>query len=215
MKKIKVALVDDHTLVREGFKILLNSHPDFEVVMESRNGDVALEEVDGKEIDVIVTDISMPNIGGIDLCYRLKENDIHIPVVMLSMYSNKEYLVNAFKAGASGYLVKDCDKEELFFALKKIVKGGTYFGEALSFSMLETILAKDTQPLSQLDTLTKREKEILNMLLEGFSTKKIADKLFISYRTVDKHRSNMMEKLKVHNVVDLLNYAQSQSFTYN
>jgi DNA-binding NarL/FixJ family response regulator len=206
--KLRVALVDDHTVVREGFKALLNASGKFEVVSEARNAEMALELVDKHPIDVLISDISMPTMSGIDLCYKLKTEKPELPVIMLSMHNNKEYLINAYRAGASGYLVKDCDKDELYFALKKVAKGGRYFGDSITHSMMDKLIETNNEPQKRFNNLTKRELEILNLLLEGYNTKQIAEKLFISFRTVDKHRSNMMEKIEVHNVVDLINYVR-------
>ena len=147
-------------------------------------------------------------MSGIDLCYKLKTEKPELPVIMLSMHNNKEYLINAYRAGASGYLVKDCDKDELYFALKKVAKGGRYFGDSITHSMMDKLIETNNEPQKRFNNLTKRELEILNLLLEGYNTKQIAEKLFISFRTVDKHRSNMMEKIEVHNVVDLINYVR-------
>jgi DNA-binding NarL/FixJ family response regulator len=206
--KLKVALVDDHTVVREGFKALLNSSGKFEVVSEARNAEMALNLVDKHPIDVLITDISMPTMSGIDLCYKLKTEKPELPVIMLSMHNNKEYLINAYRAGASGYLVKDCDRDELYFAIKKVAKGGRYFGDSITNSMMDRLIESNNEPQKRFNNLTRRELEILHLLIEGYSTKQIAEKLFISFRTVDKHRSNMMEKIEVHNVVDLINYVR-------
>jgi DNA-binding NarL/FixJ family response regulator len=120
----------------------------------------------------------------------------------------KEYLINAYRAGASGYLVKDCDRDELYFAIKKVAKGGRYFGDSITNSMMDRLIESNNEPQKRFNNLTRRELEILHLLIEGYSTKQIAEKLFISFRTVDKHRSNMMEKIEVHNVVDLINYVR-------
>ena len=213
--KVRVALVDDHTIVREGFKALVNSFGNFEVVTEAKNGEIALDMLNKNQIDVLISDISMPNMSGIDLCYKLKHEKPELPVIILSMHDNKEYLINAYKAGAAGYLVKDCDKEELHFAIKKVAKGGTYFGNSITYSMMDSLVDVNNEPQKKFDTLTKREIEILNLLVEGLNTKQIAEKLFISFRTVDKHRSNMMEKLDVHNVVDMINFIRNNHLINN
>lgn len=213
MEKVKVALVDDHTIVREGFKSLLNNTDHFHVVAEARNGEHALQAMKNNEVDVVVSDISMPNLNGIDFCAKLRDTGNKVPVIILSMHNNKEYLMNAYRAGASGYLAKDCDKDELFYAIKKVASGGNYFGNSITFNMLESISENKDSNLVKFNALTKREKEILQFLLKGHSTKQIAAELFISFRTVDKHRSNMMDKVGVHNVVDLVNFINDNGYT--
>ena len=212
MEKVKVALVDDHTIVREGFKYLLNSTNQFQVVAEARNGEHALHTLKNNAIDIIISDISMPNLNGIDFCARLKETGIKVPVLILSMHNNKEYLMNAYRAGASGYLAKDCDKDELLYAIQKVANGGNYFGNSITFNMLESLAENKDSNLIKFNSLTKREKEILQYLLKGYTTKQIAAELYISFRTVDKHRSNMMDKIGVHNVVDLVNFINENGY---
>jgi DNA-binding NarL/FixJ family response regulator len=209
MKKIRIGLIDDHNIVREGFKSLLHSDPQFDVCLEAVTGEHALELIKENNLDLIITDITMPEMNGIELCKKVKDFGIKVPVIILSMHNNKEYLLKAFNAGASGYLVKDCDRTELFFAIHKVLNGGTYFGEAITLAMLEKYAYEDQQPNIVYNGFTKREKQIVNLLKAGESTKSIANTLFISPRTVDKHRANMMEKVGVHNVIDLLNYLAS------
>jgi DNA-binding NarL/FixJ family response regulator len=212
MEKIKIALVDDHNIVREGVKALLSDSDHFEVVAEARNGEHALMNFKKNNIDVIVSDISMPNLNGIDFCMKLRETGVKTPVIILSMHNNKEYLMNAYKAGASGYLAKDCDKEELYYAINQVHKGGNYFGNSITYNMLEGMNDVSEGNLQKFNSLTKREKEILSFLLQGYTTKQIANETFISFRTVDKHRSNMMGKIGVNNVVDLLNFINQNGF---
>ncbi len=206
MNKIKVALVDDHTIVREGFRILLNSSENIEVVSEASDGVLALDMIKTGQIDVVVSDVYMPRMNGIDLCSELSKSDKHIPVLLLSMYNNKEYFVKAIKAGASGYLLKDCEKEELCLAIKKVANGETYFSNSVSNTLVRNMILDKNKIDSKKDELTSRERDVLLLAMDGLSTKAIAEKLFISARTVDKHRANIMEKFHVHSIVELINY---------
>ncbi len=211
MNKIKVALVDDHTIVREGFKVLLNTSDNIEVVSEAADGDMALDMLKNNVIDVLISDVYMPRMNGIELCEEINKSDIKVPILLLSMYNNKEYFVKAIKAGASGYLLKDCEKEELYLAIKKVANGDTYFGNSISNTLMKNmILDKKTQhPKSK--EITSRERDVLLLAMEGLSTKAIAERLYISARTVDKHRANIMDKFQVHSIVELINYIRKNN----
>ena len=211
MPKIRVALVDDHTVVREGFKALLNLSDSIEVVSEANDGLSALETISFDAIDVLVSDVYMPNMSGIELCSELQKQENETPVLLLSMYNNKEYFLKAIKSGASGYLLKDCEKEELFMAIKKVALGEKYFGNVIGNALLQNLVGNSTKEKQNNQGLTFREVQVLKLAVEGLSTKKIADKLFISSRTVDKHRSNIMRKYNVHNIVELINYVRSNN----
>lgn len=210
MNKIKVALVDDHTIVREGFKVLLNTSDNIEVVSEAADGDAALEMLKENAIDVLISDVYMPRMNGIELCEEINKSDKKVPILLLSMYNNKEYFVKALKAGASGYLLKDCEKEELCLAIKKVANGDTYFGNSVSNTLMRNmILDKKTNPKSK--EITSRERDVLLLAMEGLSTKAIAERLYISARTVDKHRANIMDKFQVHSIVELINYIRKNN----
>jgi DNA-binding NarL/FixJ family response regulator len=211
MNKIKVALVDDHTIVREGFKVLLNASDNIEVISEAADGDLALEMLKNNAIDVLISDVYMPNMNGIELCEEINKSDKKVPILLLSMYNNKEYFVKALKAGASGYLLKDCEKEELCLAIKKVANGDTYFGNSISSALMRNMILdkKNATPTSK--EITSRERDVLLLAMEGLSTKAIAERLFISARTVDKHRANIMEKFQVHSIVELINYIRKNN----
>lgn len=213
MSKIKIALVDDHTIVREGFKILLNSSDKMEVVAEAGSGAEAQEIILNADIDVLILDVYMPDMNGIELCEKLKNQGIKTPpVLFLSMHNNKEYFVNAINVGASGFLLKDCEKEELFLAVSKIAEGDTYFANTVSNSLIKSLLDSKTNKLDKSEmSLTQREKEILTLALDGLTAKAIGEKLFISARTVDKHRANIMNKFNVHSIVELINFVRKNN----
>jgi DNA-binding NarL/FixJ family response regulator len=208
MTKIRVALVDDHTVVREGFKALLNLSDSIEVVSEAQDGVAALENISFGNIDILISDVYMPNMNGIDLCVELHKQNNNIPVLLLSMYNNKEYFIKAIKCGASGYLLKDCEKEELFMAIRKVAQGEKYFGNVIGNALVDSLVGNQLSDKNLDNVLTLREKDILTLAIEGLSTKLIAERLFISPRTVDKHRSNIMQKFNVHNIVELINYVR-------
>ncbi len=205
MEKIKVLLADDHTVVREGFKALLNNSGFIEVAREASDGEMVLSRLHDEHFDLVVSDITMPRMGGVELCSQLKRKNPGMPVLLLTMHSDKEYVSKAIEAGASGYLMKDCEKEELYLAIKKIASGSTYFSSQATSSYTETEQRKPEQ-LRMVTELTKREQEILQLVMDGLPTKHIAEKLYISIRTVDKHRANIMEKFNVHSTVELINY---------
>ena len=206
MTKIKIALVDDHTIVREGFKIMLNSSDFAEVVCEAADGDQALEVLKDNKVDLLITDVYMPNKNGIQLCTEVKSLYPEIPVLILSMYNNKEYFMNSLRAGASGYLINDCDRDELFLAIKKIIKGDNYYSNSLSNSLVHGIYGKKEMKLSKKDDLTSRERDVLKLIMDGHTSKGVGEHLAISPRTVDKHRENLMKKFGVNSVVELMNY---------
>jgi DNA-binding NarL/FixJ family response regulator len=211
MSKIKVGLVDDHTIVREGFKVLLNSTDNIEVVCEAADGDQALTMLQDNQIDVLISDVYMPKLNGIELCTELNKNENHVPVLLLSMYNNKEYFVKAIKSGASGYLLKDCEKEELCLAIKKIANGDTYFGNSVSNTLVQSLFEAKKPKTKGEYHVTPREREILQFAMEGLSTKSIAERLYLSPRTVDKHRANIMEKFGVHSIVELINFIRKNN----
>ncbi len=209
MEKIKVLLADDHTIVREGFKAVLNGSGFIEVMREASDGQMALDLAASQNYDLLVSDITMPAINGVELCSLIKRRGINVPVLLLTMHSDREYINKAIEAGAAGYLMKDCEKEELYLAIKKIASGGSYFSSHVTNSFMEGLneQTRKTITLPNSTELTRRETEILQLVMDGLPTKQIADRLFISVRTVDKHRSNIMEKFNVHSTVELINYA--------
>ena len=212
MNKIKIALVDDHTIVREGFKMLLNSSDRFEVVAEAGDGDEAIGMLENNEVDVLLLDIYMPKMNGIDLCEQLKSKGMKTPVLFLSMHNNNEYFMKAIKVGASGFLLKDCERDELFLAVNKIASGDTYFANNVSNTLLRNFIGGKKSAKNKIDkVLTSREKDILLLAMEGHSAKVIGERLFISSRTVDKHRSNIMNKFNVHSTIELINYVRNNN----
>ncbi len=213
---IKVVLADDHFFVRDGIKSLLESEQNIEVVGEASDGREAIEVVNTTQPDLLIVDIRMPNLTGIEAVEKLRSQNNKVKVIVLSMHESEEYVLKSIKAGADGYLLKGSSKEEFLKALHTVASGGKYFTGDIS-SILIGQLTVDTapaEPKPQLEddlTITKREKEILNLLLKGQGNKEIAETLQISKRTVEVHRFNLMKKLKAKNLMELSNKAKEYS----
>ena len=208
---IRVALADDHVFVRDGIKSLLENEENIVVVGEANDGLEALAVVASQKPDLLIVDIKMPNLTGIEVIEQLRFENNLIKIVVLTMCESEEYVLKSVKAGADGYLLKGSSKEEFLKALHTISNGGKYFSGDIS-SILIGQLTKPSlsasKPISDDELMiTKREKEILKLLLSGKGNKEIAEKLDISKRTAEVHRFNLMKKLKVKNLIELSNKA--------
>jgi DNA-binding NarL/FixJ family response regulator len=207
MDPIRVLLVEDHAVVRAGFHALLRSLPDVEVVGEASNGREALELLPQLRPDVLLTDISMPELSGLQLLERVAREWPKVRVILLSMHANEEYVLKAVRDGAAGYLPKDADPSELEIALKAVARGETYLSPTVQEHLVTGYvqLASDrSRPLSQ---LTPRQSEILQLIAEGQTTKEIARRLQISVKTVETHRTQLMERLDIHDIAGLVRFA--------
>ncbi len=209
MEKIKIVLVDDHQMFRDGVKSVLSDEDNIEVIGEIGNGNDLYEVLKSIKPDVIITDISMPEISGIDIAKYVSENYPEIKILILSMHSSEEFITKALSAGANGYLPKDTSMNELLKAINTIYTGDNYFNKEISDTILKSIInkSKSAKENAKNETLTKREKEIVNLVVDGLANKEIADKLFISVRTVDSHKNNIMQKLNLKSSVELVKYA--------
>lgn len=211
MSKIRVALVDDHQIVRDGIRSLLTGIEDIEVIMEAYDAMCILERLKVVRPDVMIVDISLPEISGIELTKIVTSQYPSIKIVMLSMYTNQEFIFNAIKAGAKGYLPKTITREELLNAIREVYQGNEYFSKDVSNIILKSYLKQVKNPerydALQDEKLTNRELEILRFVAEGYSNQLIADKLFISVRTVESHKNHIMQKLELTTTVDLVKYA--------
>ncbi len=205
---ISVVLVDDHVIMRDGLKGLLVKESDIDVVGEANNGRDAVKIAFDKNPDIVVMDIAMQDMNGIEATRQIKHGNPRINVLALSMHSERQIVVGIFRAGASGYLLKDSTSNELVEAIRTVYKGKKYLSQKISDIVLQEIsdIKKDTEEIG-VDILTNRECEILQLIAEGKSTKQIAEVLFISPKTVESHRANIMEKLDIHNVPELTKYA--------
>lgn len=213
---IRVVLADDHVFVRDGIKSLLENEANIEVIAEATDGLEAMSVVETTKPDLLILDIRMPNMTGIEVVEKLRGLNNNVKIVMLSMHESEEYVLKSIKAGADGYLLKGSSKEEFLKAVHTIANGGKYFSGDIS-SILIGQLKNTTVPmesnvvLADDMSITKREKEILKLLLSGKGNKEIAEALEISKRTAEVHRFNLMKKLKVKNLMELSNKATEYS----
>lgn len=213
---IRVVLADDHVFVRDGIKSLLENEANIEVVGEATDGLEALKVVETEHPDLLILDIRMPNMTGIEVVEKLRRQNNLVKIVMLSMHESEEYVLKSIKAGADGYLLKGSSKEEFMKAVHTIANGGKYFSGDISSILISQlsnpVLAMESkQSLDDDMMITKREKEILKLLLSGKGNKEIAEALDISKRTAEVHRFNLMKKLKVKNLMELSNKASEFS----
>ena len=209
MDKIKVFIAEDHTIVRKGLRLLLEGQPDIEVIGEAENGREAIEQVEALLPDVVLMDITMPELNGIEATLRIKKSQPEIKVLALTMHTNEEYIYQLLNAGASGYLDKNTAPIELLTAIKAIHRGDSFLSPAISKTLIDVYLrqAEEPQPEDSYQNLTSREREVLQLLTEGCAYKEIAEKLHISIKTVGVHRNNIMEKLNIENTIELIKYA--------
>ena len=213
---IRVVLADDHVFVRDGIKSLLENEANIEVVGEATDGLEALKIVENCKPDLLILDIRMPNMTGIEVVEKLRSQNNLVKIVMLSMHESEEYVLKSIKAGADGYLLKGSSKEEFLKALQTIANGGKYFSGDISSILIgqlnNSTSIQESKPMPEEEQLiTKREREILKLLLSGKGNKEIAEALDISKRTAEVHRFNLMKKLKVKNLMELSNKANEYS----
>jgi two-component system response regulator NreC len=216
MKKIRVLIVDDHFLVRTGIISLLRDVPDIEIVGEAENGKIAVEQCKKIVPEVVLMDISMPDMSGIEATKSIKAENPSINILILTMHESEEYFYNTLKQGASGILNKNVGKDELINAIKSVSTGKRYIGNSISELMIDTLMQKfEEEFLSKQKEkviLTKREKDILYYIANGFSNQDIAEKLKISVRTVETHKSNLMQKLNLKSSAALSLYAFEKGY---
>ena len=224
MANIRVLLVDDHAILREGIRYLLSASGEVDVVGEAQDGVEALEMVEQLKPDAVLMDIAMPRMNGIEATTELKRRHPELPVLILSMYDSEEYVLPILKAGASGYVLKRAAAQELVSALKAVVSGQVILHPDIARTVMENIgpgggaaapataataqaARPDGTPNPQLEQLTDREREVLTLIARGLTNQQIGEKLFISIKTVQAHRANLMEKLDLHDAVELTKFA--------
>jgi two-component system, NarL family, response regulator NreC len=209
VKQIRILLADDHTVMRRGLRLLLESRPEFAVVAEASDGRQAVEQAKATRPDVAVLDIAMPHLSGIEAARRINDALPDIAIVILSMHSDEGYVLRALKAGAKGYLLKDSAEGDLIDAIKSVREGKTFFSPEITRMLTEDhvreIRARGLE--DSYDLLTRREREILQLLAELKPNKEIAQLLNLSLYTVETHRKNLQEKLKLHSLAELILYA--------
>ena len=204
MKRTRILLVDDHAVVRQGFKMLLDAQPDMEIVGEASNGREAVETAEALRPDVVVMDVAMPELNGIEATRRLTASTPHTRVIALSMHKDSVYVREVLRAGARGYLLKDSGSADLVAAVRAVAQGEGYLSPAISNAVLDDYRKHVSNPI---DLLTSREREVLQMLAEGKTNKEIAGVLNLSVYTVDAHRGRIMEKLNLHSINELTRFA--------
>lgn len=204
--KIKVLIADDHSLVRNGLKSLFNDDETIEVAFEAENGIEVLELLGKNEIDVVLLDISMPKMNGMETAEKIKSLYPAIGIIFLTMHEEPEYVIKCVKIGANSYLPKNVEKEELTIAITKAYKGERYFNANISLLMAEGLHILRENEEDKVE-LTHREQDVLNCVADGLSTKQIAEKLFISPRTVETHRLNLLRKFNAQNSTELIKMA--------
>ncbi len=205
---IRVMIADDHKVFREGIVSILQHNADVEVVAEAADGRQVLEQLKDRPVDVILMDITMGDTNGIDTTRKLKSQYPAVKVLVLSMHSESSYIVKMLEAGASGYLLKDAGSSELITAIKTIAAGDSYYSRQVSDTLIENLTrGGKISPAKTGVPLTRRELEVLRLIAEEYSNPEIAEKLYISIRTVDTHRRNLLEKLGVKNTAGLVKYA--------
>lgn len=209
MAKKKIAIADDHQLFRDGLKSMINSREDMEVVGEAGEGVATLQMVRRALPDLLLLDISMPKLGGISVLTDLKKELPNVKILVLTIHDSDDYVLEVFKAGADGYCVKHARWEELLTAIEAVLEGQTYMSPTIAGKVMEGYLEghKKLKQETVWDTVTQREREVLKLLAEGYRSKEIAKLLFISVKTVNTHRNNLMNKLDLHSASALTAYA--------
>ncbi|MBB6004850.1 response regulator transcription factor [Arcicella rosea] len=212
MNPITVLLADDHDVVRKGMKMLLEDEEGVKVIGEASDGLDAIEKVKALSPNVVILDLTMPKMTGIEAAKIISEEYPDVRILIFSMHNNREYIINSVENGASGYLLKDTGKEELMRAINVVSEGRKYFPPEISEVIIDELLSKNSgnqpdtsRPIFQ--KITPKEKQILEHIVQGYNSREIADKLFLSIRTVDNHRANMMKKTKAKNTADLVKMA--------
>jgi len=207
MERITVLVADDHEIVRKGIVALLASEEDIEVIGEARDGHEALSLAETSQPDVVVMDLSMPGLNGIEATRLIKKRVPATEVLALSMYDDEQYVHRVLTAKAKGYLVKDTAVQELVSAIRAVSQGKAYLSPSISKLVLEHYVSPNRKPEEKTELLSPREKEVLQLIAEGYTTNEIAKKLFLAPKTIGNHRSNIMSKLDIHDVAGLTRYA--------
>ncbi|MDH3543446.1 MAG: response regulator transcription factor [Desulfobulbaceae bacterium] len=205
----KIVIAEDHTILRAGLRALLSGQNGLEVIGEAGDGREAIRKVDTLQPDLLLIDLSMPKLNGIDAIREIKSQHPEIKIIVLTVHKSEEYIVAALQAGANGYMLKDASQNELLLAIDYVINGKTFLSPSISDKVVDAFLNTDKKdkPAAVLDNLTAREREILKLVAEGNTNKKIAEHLCISLKTVEKHRSNLMQKLDLRNTAALTAYA--------
>ena len=215
MKKTRILIADDHDVVRSGLKMLLRSRGEFSIVAEAADGEEAVRLVEKHRPDVAILDISMPKLDGIEATRLMKLNHPSLKVLILTVHEDEEYAVQVLRAGASGYLLKNAGKKEIFDAVRSVISGGRYFSPGISNLIVDGFVKRSgdggpggrTERETAPSVLTARETEVLQYIARGYTNREIADALCLSFRTINTHRANLMQKLDIHDTAGLVRHA--------
>ena len=209
MGNLRIVLAEDHTILREGLRALLGADPNFDIIGEAEDGREAVRCVERLEPDLLLIDLSMPRMSGMDAIREIKKRYPAIKIIALTVHKTEEYLSTTLQAGADGYVLKDATHDELIMAIKNVMGGKPYLSPGVSEKVIEGYLVgkESIRSSTPWETLSQREREVLKLIAEGFKNKEIAEDLCISLKTVEKHRANLMKKLDLHNAAALTVYA--------
>jgi len=214
MSAIKVLLVDDHQLFRTGLRQLLERHPAVSIVGEASTGRAALDEVASRNPDIVLLDISLPEMNGIEVTRRLTHDHPEVRVLIVSMHSDHRYVTEALRAGAKGYLLKDSSPDEMLRAIQRVLNGQYYLSPHINEQVISDFVQQSrSDDSSAYSILSAREREVLQLLAEGKSTKQTAELLNVSVKTVETHRMHIMDKLQIHTLPELTRYALKEGLT--
>ncbi|HLX12919.1 MAG TPA: response regulator transcription factor [Bacteroidota bacterium] len=216
MKKIRLIFADDHSVVRNGLRSLFKSSKDFSIVGEANDGEAAIAIASERNPDVVILDISMPKLNGIEATKLLKQRFPAMKVLILTIHEDEAYINQMIRAGANGYILKNAEKNEILAAVRTVVNEGSFFGPDVSKMMIDKFIQRartdkeEKVPSDQI--LTKREIEVLGLISQGLSNRQIADKLSLSLNTINTHRANIMQRLDIHETATLVRYALQHGF---
>jgi DNA-binding NarL/FixJ family response regulator len=211
---IKVIIADDHKIMRDGLTRLLDDNPGIQVVAEAGDGRETVKLAGTMDPDIVVMDVAMPLLNGVEATRQIKEANPDIKIIALSMYSDKQFVTGMFSAGASGYLLKDCAGEELIEAIKAVHANHNYLSRDITSVVVREFIGRLSDPESSIrEELTEREKEVLQLIAEGKSTRAIAEILSLSVKTIETHRQNIMSKLEIYSIPELTKYAIKTGLT--
>jgi len=207
--KLRIVLADDHTILREGLRALLSADPNFDIVGEAEDGREAVRCVEKLEPNLLLMDLSMPRMSGMDAISEIKRRYSETKIIALTVHKTEEYLLTTLQAGVDGYVLKDATHDELILAIHNVMAGKRYLSPGISGKVIEGYLEgkEDSLSGSSWQKLSQREREVLKLIAEGYKNKEIAEDLCISLKTVEKHRANLMKKLDLHNAAGLTVYA--------
>ena len=209
--KRKILIVDDHPLIREGLKNTISARPGYEVVGEAARADEALRLVHELKPDLVLLDLALPDQNGLEVCRQVRSRRLNVRFLIVSMHSKIDHIAKAFQAGADGYIVKDSSPDMLLAGIQSVLDGDYFMDSTVSHKVVERLMQSEESHAriknGAYETLTSREQEVLALLAEGLTNQQIADRLFISIKTVKNHRANIMQKLDLHSIHELIRYA--------